>query len=1052
MTFKIAHISDIHIRNYRFHEEYKQVFEQLYKTLKEEKPDIIVNTGDTGHTKLQISPSMVDMTSKLFKNLADIAPFHVILGNHDLNLRNLNKIDVISPIVESLNHPNIHFHKFSKVVNLTDDINIHVLSIVDEDNWEMPTDEDKVSIALYHGSISGIVTDTGWVMQHGDIDNSTLNQFDYVLLGDIHKTNQSVDKKGKQRYPGSLIQQNHGETNDKGLLIWEIEDKDSFTCRHIKLENPKPFITVELTPTGKISKKVELPEGARLRLVANNNLPLDSMRRAVEIAKIRFKPEVVTFLNRSAGSRGEVEEIVGGVGHENLRNIEVQEELIDEYLKEYQVPSNTLDKVYKLNKKYNDVVVSQEDISRNINWKLNSIEWDNLFNYDEGNKIDFSKLRGIVGVFGKNFSGKSSICDSILYTMFNSTSKKERKNLNIINQTKDFGFGKVSISIGEKEYTIERRSEKYLRRLKGQETTEAKTDVDFSCFDSVLQEDLALNGETRSGTDANIRKLFGSVDDFLLTSMASQLDSLAFIGEGSTRRKEILAKFLDLELFDTKFKLAKEDASDLRGAIKRLEGRDFDVEIAEATSLLTDNEKETTNQQTACDEIKEDLSSKLWRQRELETLIDSIPAEIIDIDRVLKEITKIKENIESALTNGEELKGKISDREVIEKKITNFLLSLDIEKLKETKELALEQESELRSIQDKVKEHETLIETQERKTHLLKEVPCGPEFSHCKFINDAYVAIEKLSINRTSIESLKEEESEIANKIKELNPEEVKKYVKQYKQLSEKKASTAIEIAELKLEAEKNINDYTSLENDLQKQADLEQTYEENREAIENKEELLKEEKETTQELQELETLKDACEESMQQLYKQHGSLEQQVQTLEDQREELTNFQEEYSAYDLFMRCMHSSGISYDIIKKKLPVVNEEIAKVLANIVSFEVFLENDDKRLNIFIKHPQYEARPLAMGSGAEKTIASMAIRLALLTVSNLPLGNIFILDEPGTALDENNMEGFTHMLEMIKSRFTTVLLISHLESLKDCVDTQIVIDKREGFAHVEI
>ena len=105
MTFKIAHISDIHIRNYRFHEEYKQVFEQLYKTLKEEKPDIIVNTGDTGHTKLQISPSMVDMTSKLFKNLADIAPFHVILGNHDLNLRNLNKIDVISPIVESLNHP-----------------------------------------------------------------------------------------------------------------------------------------------------------------------------------------------------------------------------------------------------------------------------------------------------------------------------------------------------------------------------------------------------------------------------------------------------------------------------------------------------------------------------------------------------------------------------------------------------------------------------------------------------------------------------------------------------------------------------------------------------------------------------------------------------------------------------------------------------------------------------------------------------------------------------------------------------------------------------------
>ena len=35
-------------------------------------------------------------------------------------------------------------------------------------------------------------------------------------------------------------------------------------------------------------------------------------------------------------------------------------------------------------------------------------------------------------IFGKNFSGKSSIIDSFLYTLFNSTSKNVRKNLNII--------------------------------------------------------------------------------------------------------------------------------------------------------------------------------------------------------------------------------------------------------------------------------------------------------------------------------------------------------------------------------------------------------------------------------------------------------------------------------------------------------------------------------------------------------------------------------------------------------------------------------------------
>jgi DNA repair exonuclease SbcCD ATPase subunit len=69
----------------------------------------------------------------------------------------------------------------------------------------------------------------------------------------------------------------------------------------------------------------------------------------------------------------------------------------------------------------------------------------------------------------------------------------------------------------------------------------------------------SLNGTTRNQTDANIRRHFGTIDDFLLTSMASQMDSLSFVKEGSTKRKEILAKFLDLDLFDAKFKLAKKD-------------------------------------------------------------------------------------------------------------------------------------------------------------------------------------------------------------------------------------------------------------------------------------------------------------------------------------------------------------------------------------------------------------------------------------------------------------------------------------------------------------
>ena len=86
-------------------------------------------------------------------------------------------------------------------------------------------------------------------------------------------------------------------------------------------------------------------------------------------------------------------------------------------------------------------------------------------------------------------------------------------------------MGEVNISIGDKEYTINRTSEKYTKRLKGEETTEAKTDLNFECKNTITGELQSLNGLSRNETDKNIRKMFGTLDDFLLSSMASQLGS-----------------------------------------------------------------------------------------------------------------------------------------------------------------------------------------------------------------------------------------------------------------------------------------------------------------------------------------------------------------------------------------------------------------------------------------------------------------------------------------------------------------------------------------------
>jgi|TARA_R110002124_G_scaffold49599_6_gene145278 DNA repair exonuclease SbcCD nuclease subunit/ABC-type Mn2+/Zn2+ transport system ATPase subunit len=1032
---KFAHISDTHIKNLKYHYEYRVVFEQLYEKLREEEVDYIVHCGDVAHTKTQISPEYVEMCSQFFERLANIAPTYAILGNHDGNLKNSSRQDALTPIFNALNHPDLHLLKDSGETMLDNTFCLNVLSVFDRDRWVKPTDTDKINIALYHGSISNCKTDINWTMTNGEDELNIFEDFDFAMLGDIHRR-QFLDEEGRIWYAGSTVQQNHGETNDKGILIWEINDKDNWNIEPIMFKNPKPFITIELTRKGRMPKNISIPTGARLRLVSNNNLPLNTMKRAVDVARQRFNPEVITFLNRAAGERGDVTELTENLQRENLRDINVQEELIDEYLKDYQVDGPTMEKIYELNRKYKKAVEDDDDISRNVNWKLTNFEYDNLFNYGEKNSVRFNELNGITGIFGKNFSGKSSIIDAMLWTLFNTTSKNERKNLNVINQNKDSCYGKVSIQIGERTYTVTRTAEKYVKRLKGEETLEAKTDLNFEMEDPVTGETISLNGLTRNNTDAMIRKHFGTIDDFLVSSMASQHGALSFIDEGSTRRKEIIAKFLDLEIFDKKFKLSKEDSVDTKAILKKLDDNDYDTEVKEAEEELSSCRNDIDahlNVSEAIESERQSLNNLLLMTAEK---ISSMPTEAINIYNIREGLKECNNKVFS-------LTGKmIEDKTVLTKeserlgKIKNLMNSLDYNDL-------LEKKQTINNLNKKLENLGIELETAIKKEKLLDGIPCGTNYPTCKFIRDAHVSV-------ATMPELDLDMGDASAKLSDLGPALVEDHISKYLNLDNEKQKTEYLIKDLKISLERNNVALERLNNTIKEYRQKEISYEENKEAIENLEILLKEKENYENDIERLKRKINGNKSETLDLYKRVGSLEQRVENLREQQTEFLRLQQEFAAHDLFMRCMHPNGIAYDIIKKKIPVINSEIAKVLANIVDFEVFFESNGNKFDIFIKHPRHEPRPIEMASGAEKTMASMAIRLSLLTVSSLPKGDLFILDEPGTALDEENMEGFIRILELIKVYFKNVLLISHLDSLKDCVDMQIVIEKKDGYARV--
>jgi DNA repair exonuclease SbcCD nuclease subunit len=249
MIKKVVHLADIHIRTFRLHDEYKDVFKTFLKDLREllseyQRDEIrIVIAGDLVHQKIVISNEQLILGTWFIRKLEEIAPVIIIAGNHDLLENNKDRMDSITPMVQFLGDKEINYFKESKCY-MDNNIVWCVYSIFEEnqrpniEGARVEFGDDKTYIGLFHAPIINAKTDIGYEIDHG-AELDVFEGCDIVMLGDIHKR-QFFNHKGVQiAYPSSLIQQNFGENVTKhGFLLWDMETK-TFTEHDV--ENKHPF-------------------------------------------------------------------------------------------------------------------------------------------------------------------------------------------------------------------------------------------------------------------------------------------------------------------------------------------------------------------------------------------------------------------------------------------------------------------------------------------------------------------------------------------------------------------------------------------------------------------------------------------------------------------------------------------------------------------------------------------------------------------------------------------------------------------------------------------
>ena len=111
---------------------------------------------------------------------------------------------------------------------------------------------------------------------------------------------------------------------------------------------------------------------------------------------------------------------------------------------------------------------------------------------------------------------------------------------------------------------------------------------------------------------------------------------------------------------------------------------------------------------------------------------------------------------------------------------------------------------------------------------------------------------------------------------------------------------------------------------------------------------------------------------------------------------------------------------------------------------------DTDGKSINTYIVYDDEKFWSLELSSGMEKFISSLAIRNALVQVSSLPRPNFIAIDEGLGVMDPTVLANFSLFLEYLKTQFDFVIIISHIDVVRDIVDSQIEIKKENGYSKI--
>jgi len=947
---KVYHLADLHIRNLQRHKEYKLVFKKFLKKVKEDKIEdsLIYIAGDIAHAKTEMSPELVHEISWFLTECAKLRETVLITGNHDCNLNNSHRLDVLTPIIENLGNDRIHYLRDTGIYNIHN-LTFCVYSILDDkENWPKGNTVDgENTICLFHGPVNKAQTDIGYTVSSNSFQVNMFDGFDMAMLGDIHKRQTFGDGYEQVAYAGSMIQQNHGELlENHGYLLWDIPTR-TFTEHHI--HNDYGFLTVDVVD-GKIPQwvydevGVKLPKHPRLRLRFTRTEASDMKRRITELKKLFKVAEVTVTRTDTIGqlktNQKVNKNIVGNVKDETFQN-----QLIRDYLeRQYLLEDEELDKIAEINKELNGHI-DDSDSMGNILWTPKEFKFSNMFSYGEDNLIRFDKAQGVMGIFAPNASGKSSLFDALSFCIYDKTSRTNSSK-NILNNRKENFYCKFHFEIDGVSYFIERTA-KWTRKK-----SNLKVDVNFWKEDAgVIQ---SLNGEQRRETNKNVEKYLGKFEDFVLTTLSLQGNNALFIDKSQSERKEILSQFIGVDIFDKLYQKAADENRDNATLIRKFKSDDFTQKLADIDVDLKENKNlyklTDLNQKTLKDE-EEVFNKKIISLNEKIVKLNADSG--VSIEELEKRLKLLETKRDTIQSDKKSTQDRITHREELQITLDEIVDKFDEEELEDGIGKLKDSKDKLRDIESTIDKINIKKESlYERKDHLDKH-KYNEECDICMENSETILQQkEKVEADISQYQELFSDNDKTRLQLM-LVIDSLKGYEdewKNYLDAKDKEDKIDREISQL-------INKLSTIETEeLRNKQQIAQQDQLIKEYYKNEKQIIKN-KEIRTEIQSvrenLNVTKDDLRKVNTDVLKLNGkvsALQNQKETIEDRIHEVKGLEEQSKLFDFYLNALSKDGVSYELIEKSLPMIEGEVNNILAQIVEFGMQLEMEGKNINAYL------------------------------------------------------------------------------------------------------